>query len=198
MEKQSSVIREGPNRKPGKQAEGAIEQADEPACQIGREGVAGNGELRDHPLRARAKMGKQTIEELLQLMWKKAVEKKVGNNQIVGSGGIPFESIGVMQTDAPASLGPGALNAAIENPQHGLAGVDDIRGQGDIRCQQAGQETSIAIAQKQRVPGAGHVYKLGVTAASEPGSKAQVFEPSVSASDGIEINRLHAREHKLV
>ena len=140
---------------------------------------------------AGAKMGKHTIEELLQLMREKAVEKEVGNNQIVASGGIPLESIGVMQTNAPAGLGARAANAAIENAQHRLAGVDNVRSEGGIGCQQTGQEASIAIAEEERMPGAGQMFKLGVTAALEPGPKAQVFEPSVGAGDGIEINGRH-------
>ncbi len=140
-----SVVREGAHRKPGKQSEGAIEQADETSGEISSEGIAGNGELGDHPLRAGAKMGKNAIEEALQLRSEKAVEKEVGNNQIVASAGIPFESIGGVQTNALVGLGPGAPNAAIEKPQHGAAGVDDIHGEGGIGRQQARQEASIAI-----------------------------------------------------
>ena len=96
-------------------------------------------------MRARAKMGKNAIEEPLQLRSEKAVEKEVGNNQVIASGGIPFESIGGVQTNALVGLGAGAPNAAIEKPQHGGAGVDDIHGEGGIGRQQAGQEASIAI-----------------------------------------------------
>jgi len=96
-------------------------------------------------LRAGAKMGKNAIEEALQLRSEKAVEKEVGNYQIVASGGIPFDSIGGMQTNALAGLGTGAPDAAIEKSQHGVAGVDDIHGEGGIGRQQAGQEASIAI-----------------------------------------------------
>ena len=55
-------------------------------------------------------------------------------------------------------------------------------------CQQARQEASIPIAQKQRVAGAGQVHQLRATAAPEPGPKAQVFEPSIGAGNGIEID----------
>jgi hypothetical protein len=96
-------------------------------------------------------MGQNTIEELLQLMREKAVEKEVGNHQVITSTGTPLESIGVMQTNTPAGLGAGALNSAIENPQHGAAGVDYIRGEGGIGCQHARQEASIPIAQEERM-----------------------------------------------
>ena len=85
-----------------------------PRGEISGEGIAGNGELRDHPLRARTKVGKNAIEELLQLVREKAVEEEVGNDQVVASAGIPFERIGVMQTNALAGLGAGAPNATIE------------------------------------------------------------------------------------
>ena len=145
-EKCGSVIREGAHREAGKQTEGAIEQADEASGEISSEGVAGNGELGDHPLRAGAKMGTNSIEELVQLRSEKAVEKEVGNDQVIAAGGRPCESIGVMQTNALVSLGAGAANAAIEKPQHGAAGIDDIHGDGGIGRQQARQEASIPIA----------------------------------------------------
>jgi hypothetical protein len=141
-----SVIREGAHREPGKQTEGAIEQADEASGEISGEAIAGNGELGDHPLRARTKMGKNAIEEPLQLRRKKAVEKEVGNYQVVASAGIPFERIVLVETNALVGLGTGAPNAAIEKPQHGVAGVDDIHGEGGIGRQQAGQEASIPVA----------------------------------------------------
>ena len=143
--KRGSVIRQGPHGKPGKHTEGAIEQADEPLGEISCEGILGNGELRDHPLRSGANMRKNAIEELLQLMREEAIEKEMGNNQIIASGGNPFESISVMQTNTLAGLRAGAPNAAIEYLQHGVAGVDDIHGEGGIRCQQARQEASIPI-----------------------------------------------------
>jgi hypothetical protein len=139
------VVREGAHRKPGKQSEGAIKQTDETSGEISSEGIAGNGELGDHPLCAGAKMGKNAIEEPLHLRSEKAVEKEVGNNQIIASAGIPFESIGGVQTNALAGLGAGAPNAAIEKLQHGVAGVDDIHGEGSIGRQQARQEASIAV-----------------------------------------------------
>ncbi len=75
-EQRGGVVRQGAHRKPGHTTEGSIEQADDPAGKISREGIPGNGELRDDPLRAGAKMGKNTIEELLQLMRIKQSRKK--------------------------------------------------------------------------------------------------------------------------
>jgi hypothetical protein len=76
----------------------------------------------------------------------KAVEKEVGNYQVIDASGIPFESIGRMQTNALVGLGTGSPNAAIEKLQHGVAGVDDIHDEGGIGRQQAGQEASIPVA----------------------------------------------------
>ena len=104
-QQQRGVIRQGADRKAGEKTEGAIEQPDDATGEISGKRIPGNGELRDHPLRARAKMRKHRIEELLQLMRIEAVEKEVGNDQIIASGGVPLESIGVMQTNASACLG---------------------------------------------------------------------------------------------
>ena len=112
-EQRGSVIRQGAHRKPCKHTEGAIEQADEPLGEISCEGIPGNGELRDHPLRSGANMGKNTIEELLQLMREEAIEKEVGNNQIIASAGAPFENISVVQTNAPAGLSPCSIAPSV-------------------------------------------------------------------------------------
>ncbi len=77
-------------------------------------------------------MRKHAIEELLQLMRVEAIEKEMGDDQIVASPGIPVESIGVMQTNALAGLGARAANAVIKYAQHRVAGVDNVRGEGGI------------------------------------------------------------------
>jgi hypothetical protein len=111
-------------------------------------------------------MRKQTIEELLQLMRVEAIEKEVGDDQIVASPGIPVESISLMQTNALSGLGARAANAAIEYAQHGAAGVDNVRGKGGIGCQQTGKEAPIAIAEEERMLDPVQMFKLSATASS--------------------------------
>ena len=110
------------------------------------------------------------------------------NDQIVASAGLPLQSIGMMQANAMAGLGAATANATIENPEHSMAGVDDIRGEGGIFCQKARQEASIPIAQKQRVARAGQMGKLSITAAPEPGAEAHVFQPSIRTGNGVEVS----------
>ena len=130
------VIRQGAHAKSGKQSESSIEQADDPAREICGHGVAGNGELRDDPLRARQSMRKDTIEELLQLAREKAVEEEVRNDQVVASLWAPFQGVGVMQANGLDELRAAPANAAVENAQHGMAGVDHIRTEQRIGFQQ--------------------------------------------------------------
>ena len=89
----------------------------------------------------------------------------MGNDQIVASGWIPLQSIGVMQANALTSLPPGPANAAVENPQHGIAGVDDIRGEGGMGGQQARQKAPIPVSQQQCMARAGQMDQLRATAA---------------------------------
>jgi hypothetical protein len=125
---------------------------------------------------------------LLQLSREKTVEKEVRNDQVVASGGVPFERIGVMQANAPGELRPGAANSVGENPQHGTAGVNDIHGEVRVRHQQTSQETSIPVSQEQRVTRAGQMRQLRVAATLEPGAKGQVFQPSIATGDAIEVD----------
>ena len=131
--------------------------------------------------------GRRPAKSCSSWLREKAVEEEVRNDQIVASGGLPLESVGMMQANAMAGLRAATANATIENPEHGFAGVDDIRGEGGIFCQQARQEASIPIAQKQRVARAGQMDKLSITAAPEPGAEAHVFQPSIGAGNAIEV-----------
>ena len=86
-EQTRGVVGERAHGKPGSPTENLIEQADDPTREICGEGVSGNGELRDDPLRPGESMGKDSIEQLLQLLSGKTVEEEVRNNQVVASGG---------------------------------------------------------------------------------------------------------------
>ncbi len=79
-------------------------------------------------------------------------------------------------------------DTALEKTQHGLAGVDYIRGESRVGCQQTCQEASIAVPQDQSTAGPSQMAELGIAAALEQGTKAQVFEPAVGTGDRIEIN----------
>ena len=78
-------------------------------------------------------MGKDRIEQPLQLVGEKTVEKEVRHDQVVGSRGSPVQRIGVVQ--ATALMDMGSAQATVEKREHGMAGVDDIRSEGGIGCQ---------------------------------------------------------------
>src|ERR1700692_1200149 len=121
-QKSGFVIRESAHAKSGKQSESSIEQADDCTREICGHGVAGNGELRDDPSPTRHNMGKDTVEELLQLAREKAVEEEVRNDQVVASRGVSFQGVGVVQANSLGDLLAAPANAAVENAQHGMAG----------------------------------------------------------------------------
>jgi hypothetical protein len=70
-----------------------------------------------------------------------------------------------MQANALTSLLPGPANAAVENPQHGMAGVDDIRGEGGMAGQQARQKSPIPVSQQQDMTRSCQMNQLRATAA---------------------------------
>jgi hypothetical protein len=55
-----------------------------------------------------------------------------------------MQRIGMMQTNTV--LEPGPAQAMIEKREHGMAGVDDIRSQRGIGCQQTDQKASVTIS----------------------------------------------------
>ncbi len=89
-------------------------------------------------------MRKDRIEKLLQLVGEKTVEEEMRNDQVVRSCGVPVQRIGVIQ--ANALVEPGPAQAAVEKREHGMAGVDNVRSQGEIGRQQTGQKASVAIS----------------------------------------------------
>ncbi len=137
------VVRHGADLQTGKQAEYSIQRGYDSAGEKSDKRVAGNGELRDEPFRAGLSMGKNPIEELLQLIRKEAVQEKVRDDQIVLTDGLPLQSFGKVQTDV---LRAGLLNTAIQDGEHGLAGVDHIRMKTRVDCQKLVQEASVSIA----------------------------------------------------
>ena len=95
-----------------------------------------------------------------------------------------------------ASLHPEPANAVVKKAQHGTAGVDDVRGEGGIGIEQAGQKASIAVSQHQCVACTGQVCELGIPAPAKPGSKAQIFKPSIGPGDAIEVYAHRAKGKK--
>ncbi len=100
-------------------------------------------------------MGKDRIEELLQLVREKAIEKEVRDDQVVGASGIPRQGIGMMQ--ANALVVSGLANALFEKSEHGLAGVDNIRGQGGIGGEETGEKAPVSVSQHKSMACAGEV-----------------------------------------
>ncbi len=141
------VIRQGAHAEASKQTESSIEQADERTREMCGHCVAGEGELRDDPLRARQGMRKDTIEKLLQLAREKAVEEEVRNDQVVASPGVPLQGVGVVQANSLGDLRTAPANAAVEDAQHGMAGIDYICTEQRIGFQQTRQKASIPISQ---------------------------------------------------
>ena len=107
------------------------------------------------------------------------------DDQVVMTAGLPLQSIGEVQTDV---LPAGLANAAFEYGEHGPTGVDYIRMKTRIDGQQLQQEASVSIAEQQCVARADQVRELGAAATREPRPEAQVFEPSIQAGNGIEVD----------
>ena len=136
-----------------------------------------------------SRCGKQAIEQPIQLGREEAVEKEVRDHEIVAAGGIPAESIRVVQLDAAVEGFSHAADAPVEHPQHGAAGIDHVRGEQRIRREQLLEKAAIPIAQYQGAPGAAEIRELGSTAALEVGAEACVFHPAVGIGEAIEVTR---------
>ncbi len=139
-------------------------------------------------------MGQDRIEKSLQLVREKAVEKEVRDDQVVGAGGIPRQGIGMMQANALVVFG--LANALFEKSEHGLAGVDNIRGQGGTGFEETGEKSPVSVSQHESMACAGEAGQLGGPAAGQVGPEAEVLKPAIGSCYAIEGDLWRAHRAK--
>jgi len=144
-------------------------------------------EFRDHP----ASPWKGRLRDLSNdprgVTFVKAIEKKVGDDQIIRSAGKRIGAgVGLRKTDPPATF-PDPHKSQVQHP---LAQIHIIDFCLRILFDQGRQESSIALAHHQNPPGIRGVTEKSRPATLQLPSESYVLEPAVPSRDGIAI---HAR-----
>lgn len=151
----------------GEQAEGSVEEGDRGAGEDCLEGFAGgNLKFRDEPERAGGKRGLNAREQRLDLRIGEAIEKKVGDDEVVRAGG-RMEGASVGVGGGEAVLRTLKSDAAGEEAQHGGAGVDGVGMQEGMGGEEAREEAAVAVAEDESAAGIGECGEKEEAAALE-------------------------------
>ena len=135
-------------------------------------------------------MGKDRIEQLLQLVREKTVEEEVRNDQVVGSGGVPFATHRRDAGECAGGLGPDLRRRRSRSvSMEWLESTTSAVRVGLAASRRARKRPSPSPNSKG-VAGAGEMGELGTPAAGEPWPKTDVLEPAIGAGNAIEVGSL--------
>src|ERR1700733_8958938 len=131
----------------GEHVEAEIENLDEGPRHEPPEPAFGNGELRDDPLCLSRCAGAQAVCESRDFVRREAVEKEVGDDQVVVRvGRLPTACIGLVRAHAIVKN----TGIALEFAQHRRAGIDGVNLNIWICLEQAGCKTAVSISENKR------------------------------------------------
>ena len=132
------VIGEMGDAEAGEEAKGEVQKADEGAG--GQAEEAGrDAEVGDEPAGFGGEVGEEAGGELVELRLGEAVEKEVGDDEVVGPGAPEGEGVGGVGAQAKAGGGGGGLRSLAEEVEHDGAEIDRV-----------GQEAGVAGERRAR------------------------------------------------
>ena len=166
--------------------EGLREEATIPAL--------GDGEVGNNPAGGGVESGAESVGEVGDLLRGEAIEKKVGDDEIVVRGArVPLAGVRIVSAHADG-MRAGILDKGLE---HGTAGIDGIDRDGRILLEEAGEEASIAVPEEERVADRLQLIGIGAAAAAQRSAEGETFHPAIGAGEAIEIGcALHGEERQ--
>jgi len=98
------------------------------------------------------------------------------------------QCVGVVGLQAECSVGCGCFAAAMEECEHGGAGVDGVGFQLRVLCEESSEEAAVSVAEDEctlLLEESGEVVEAAVF---EGSSQGEVFEPAIWAGDWVEAD----------
>src|SRR5579883_1038298 len=117
------IAGKGGNRQAGEELESGIEAADEEPGGD-RKQAAGDGEFGDYPAGAGSEMAAEPRGEEVNFRRREAVEKEVGDHEVVALPRLEVAGVGAMEGDSISGFDPGGATG--KQVQHGRAGVHNV------------------------------------------------------------------------
>jgi hypothetical protein len=122
VEQWRGVVGKTRGSKAGEETEGEIKTADKERG--GKpQGASGNAEVGDQPEGFGRECGSKASDEEFELGLGEAVEKEVGDDEVVGFCGEEGEGVGVVGSQTVERVGSGGFGVAAKKLEHGEAGV---------------------------------------------------------------------------
>ncbi len=165
----------------GEEAEGEIEEADEGASGEAK-GAGWNAEVGEDPKGSGGEVGCEAAGELVELRLGEAVEEKVGGYEVVGSGWLEGEGVGVVHVEPGGGGGCGGRASLAELVEHGGAEIDGVGVEMGVAGEQMREESAVSVTEDQGAAGLEELREEVEAAAMEEGAEGEVFEPAIRAS----------------
>lgn len=152
--------------------------------------VCGNREFRDDPFRVESQMREYPGNKVFDLFLGEAIQKKVGDDEIVtASVRGKTANVGMKRPQPLGGIGGGFSNSATQLCQHGGAGIDCV----DLDCavgrEQPRGESAISIPENQGLLRAGTLRQEMKSAAFQRGAETAIFHPTIDSRQRIEVGR---------
>ncbi len=177
----------------GEETEGRVEEGDEGAgAGCAEAATGGDLKLGDEPAGSGGEMGAKAGDEAGGFVLGEAIEKEVGDDEVVAVGG-GLVGAGVGAGDREAVIHSDAARPVAEEAEHGGAEVDGVGVERGIGGEEAGEEAAVSITENESRFGGGSRRGEGgevvEAAAFEEGTEGEVFHPSVGAGETVEVRQ---------
>ena len=143
------MIGETAGAEAGEDAEDKVEGAGEKFCGEAHGAGGGDAEVGDEPKCAGGEGWGDPSDQSFEIGLGEAVEEEVSDDEVVffsarrGEG----QCVGVVGLQAECSVGCGCFAAAMEECEHGGAGVDGVGFQLRVLCEESSEEAAVSVAE---------------------------------------------------
>jgi hypothetical protein len=177
--------------------EGEVEAADDEFCGEMHWAVR-DAEVGDEPEGSGSKGGGDADDEGVELGLGEAVEKEVGDDQVVGVFEWEGEGVGVMGVEAGVDVWCGFFAVLAEELEHGGAGVDCVDFEMRVSFEELSKEAAVSIAQDEGSADLAVMRELReivIAAVFEGFAESEIFEPAIGFGDEVEVgfSAIHRR-----
>lgn len=180
------VVREAGGAESGEEAEGEVEEPNE---SVGGEAerAGWDAEVGEEPEGAGCEVGDETGGELIELRLGEAIEKEVGDDEVVEAVGLEGDGVGRVGLEARFGGGGGGAGSMAEEVEHGGTEIDGVGVKAWIAGEEVGEEAAVAVAKDEDAAGVQEPGEEVEAATFERSAEGEVFEPVIGASDVVEV-----------
>lgn len=190
-----SPIRQLAGLEAGKRSESKIEESNQPSSGRREHSPLRYFEFGDQPERVGGSQRLHPIEKRKEFVTGEAVQKEVSDDKVVILVcELERARVSTESSETCRIFRPKTTNPFRHQPEHCRADVDRIDSNLAIALQQTCREASVAVSENERISAGSELRKEIVARTFKVGPEAYVFEPTVGASDTVEVQAMKGRK----